>query len=202
MKVVICVWLIQLLLLAGKGFAISDNPSSDIIVDDKTYENCMVRHKKILITSEETHVLQCFAGLDRPENVAIFVVANHGHFARVEGIIGILTFRGYHQDYTESMIDVAFKVDQGSTYKSSWVTNLRLTDEEDIFRYAQLGPFFPKQKNHYSNYLLFLDTFLAALAQGQNLYTRVGDRAAIIPLQGAAAAIDDFTSRIADLKFK
>ena len=201
MKVVILfLWLSQGLFISSQVFAISAAPPDKIEYVRAYGGNCLVRHEQDLITDQVTHLLRCYASVGKPENVGVIINANLSDDAPSEGATGSIIFHGYDQDHQKSAIDVMFRVDQNSTYNSSWFTNLMFTEDEEVFKYAYMGLYFPGHKYYHSSYTRFLANFLDSLARGQNLYTKVGDRSVTIPLQGAAAAVDDFESRITYLK--
>ena len=203
MKAVVFLWVIPCLLLSSQVFAVLDAPpAKETYV--RAYENCIVHQERNFTNDWTRHLLRCYAAVGQPENITVFVANDSSDRGRSKNASGSIMFDGYYQTHQEKMIDVMFRVDQGPHYKSSWFTNFKPFNEQEVFEYAAINLFFPGHRYYQNTYVRFLEQFLDAVANGQNLYTTVGDRSITIPLNApmksaAAAAVDDFTSRIAYL---
>ena len=164
---------IALAVLAVAGFGSNAAAQALDWMNEQQYGNCYVFTVIDALTDKEGHTLACSASelgsltdLLNPVGIGLVWADGQSGVAFTAG----LTF------HLESHIDVAWRIDKGEVRRGNWLSSDAggaKTRARDVF-----------------------DTLLAELPAEKRIVIQVGNEQAIISLNGSAAAVRDFRSRI------
>lgn len=146
---------------------------ADDTVNERRYGNCYVSTHIDALTDEEAHTLSCTevgALMIRLTPIVVTLV----WFGNGTAGVGFSAGLAFH---LESHIDVAWRIDKGEVRTGIWLvsdTGFAGTKDRSVF-----------------------DTLMDELPAGKRIVIKVGNEKAIISLDGSAAAVKDFRSRIA-----
>ena len=157
------------LTLAFVTSATADTSSSADIVNLKIYGNCKVWTEVSMLTDEVLHALECKE--EKLTDVAsVLIIASGG------GVLGAALSKGvmFHLGDT---IPVAFRIDKGELRRGQWY-------------WGSNGMYAGTRDEEIAQALL------AELPKGRRIAIQVGEESGNVMLDGSAAAVKDFRSRI------
>ena len=142
---------------------------ADDIVNEKAYGGCLVWTDIDALTDDESHKLACTS------ETGVIVITGVALIWRA-GETGV-TFMVGPMFYFESHIVVAWRIDKGDVRTGNW-------------SWSDAGGAFTREHSVF-------DALLDELPAGKRIVIKVGSEKAIISLDGSAAAVKDFRTRIA-----